>query len=58
MAERTPAERRCDQLAAEARKLRAVRDPSKEQRARLREIETRALPSAWRAVNQMREGLR
>jgi hypothetical protein len=55
---RTPAERRVDLLAAEARKLRAVARPSKEQRARLFEVESRKLPAAWRAVNQMREGLR
>lgn len=47
-----------DSLSAEARKLRAIPSPSKEQRARLWEIENRKLPAAWRAVNQMREGSR
>jgi hypothetical protein len=55
---RTPAERRVDELSAEARRLRLVRMPSKEQRARLFEIETKNLPAAWRAVNQMRDGIR
>jgi hypothetical protein len=55
---RTPAERRVDELSAEARRLRLVRMPSKEQRARLFEIETKKLPAAWRAVNQMRDGIR
>ena len=55
---RTKAERRVDALAAEARKLRAIPRPSKEQRARLFEIEHDKLPSAWRAVNQMRDGVR
>jgi hypothetical protein len=54
---RTPAERRVDALAAEARKLRALDAPSREQRARLYEIEMRKLPAAWRAVQQMRDGL-
>jgi hypothetical protein len=47
-----------DELAAEARKLRAVPKPSREQRARLYAIESRKLPAAWRAVRQMREGIR
>jgi hypothetical protein len=55
---RTRAERRVDELAAEARKLRAVERPSVQQRARLFEIESRKLPAAWRAVNQMRDGTR
>ena len=58
VSDRTRAERRVDALAAEARRLRAVEQPSKEQRARLWEIENRKLPSAWRAVNQMRDGQR
>lgn len=52
---RTPAERRMDALTREARKLRAVANPSKEQRARLFEIETKKLPAAWRAVHQVRQ---
>jgi hypothetical protein len=55
---RTPAERRCDALVAEARKLRAVPSPSREQRARLWEIENSKLPSAWRVVHEMRQGTR
>lgn len=55
---RTRAERSMDALTREARKLRAVANPSKEQRARLYELETRKLPAAWRAVNQMRDGIR
>lgn len=54
MSDRTRAERSVDKLAAEARKLRAVVKPSKEQRARLYEIETRKLPAAWRAVRRVR----
>lgn len=56
--QRTKAERRVDKLAAEARKLRAVEYPSTEQRARLFEIKSKKLPAAWRAVNQMRWGVR
>lgn len=51
---RTRAERRADALAAEARKLRAVAAPSREQRARLHEIVNDKLPAAWRAVNAVR----
>ena len=58
MSTRTPAERRADALAAEALKLRAIANPSREQRARLWDIEARKLPSAWRVVNDMREGRR
>lgn len=58
MSERTPEERSVDALAAEARKLRSVPHPSQEQLARLWAIEREKLPAAWRAVNQMREGLR
>lgn len=54
MSDRTPAERRVDALAAELRKLRGIPNPSREQRARLWEIETRKLPSAWRAVDAVR----
>lgn len=52
---RTPAERSVDRLAEEARKLRAVARPSKEQRARLFDIEDKKLPAAWRAVDQVRD---
>jgi hypothetical protein len=52
---RTPTERSADRLAAEARKLRSIARPSKEQRARLFEIETKKLPAAWRAVQQVRD---
>jgi hypothetical protein len=55
---RSAAERSVDRLAAEARKLRLVPRPSPRQRARLYEIESEKLPAAWRAVNQMRAGLR
>jgi hypothetical protein len=55
---RSPAERRVDDLAAEIRKLRLVSSPTKEQRARMFEIESKKLPSAWRAVQQMRDGVR
>jgi hypothetical protein len=55
---RTRAERRVDELAEELRRLRAVERPSPRQAARRREIEREKLPAAWRAVNQMREGLR
>lgn len=58
MSARTKAERRADALAAEARKLRAIPKPSPRQAARLHEIETDKLPKAWRAVNQMRDGVR
>lgn len=58
MSYRTPAERRIDDLSAEIRKLRLVPRPTKEQRARMWEIENRKLPSAWRAVQQMRDGIR
>ena len=54
MSDRTAAERRVDELAAEARKLRGIPSPSREQRARLWEIVNRKLPSAWQAVNEMR----
>jgi hypothetical protein len=55
---RTRAERRVDALSAEARKLRLIPKPSPRQRARLYEIESEKLPAAWRAVNQMRAGIR
>jgi hypothetical protein len=51
---RTRAERRVDELAAEARRLRTVTNPSREQRNRLWEIEHDKLPKAWRAVRQAR----
>ena len=53
--DRTRAERRVDALAAEARKLRQIPHPSIQQRARLREIETRKLPAAWSAVHRARQ---
>lgn len=55
---RTKAERSVDNLTAELRRLRAVPQPSKEQYARMRDIEKRKLPAAWRVVNQVREGTR
>lgn len=55
MSERTRAERRMDELAAEKRRLLAVSNPSARQRARLFEIDTEKLPAAWRAVQQVRE---
>ena len=55
---RTKAERRVDALAAEARKLRQIPSPSVQQRNRLWEIQTRKLPSAWRAVREQRGELR
>lgn len=55
---RTPAERRVDELSQEVRELRALVNPTKTQRKRLRAIERDRLPSAWRAVHQMRTGLR
>jgi hypothetical protein len=51
---RTPAERKVDQLAAEARSIRASVTPTKEQLARLQAIEKTELPKAWRAVHQVR----
>jgi hypothetical protein len=58
MSARTKAERSVDELAVEARKLRNLPQPSKEQRARLWLIETHKLPAAWRAVHQIREATR
>lgn len=58
MVDRTRAERRIDELSREARELRAIKRPNLRQRNRLFEIESKKLPSAWRAVNQMREGIR
>jgi len=53
MSDRTPAERRVDELGAELRRLRALPWTS-ERGARIRELETRKLPSAWRAVYAVR----
>lgn len=54
---RTPAERSADSLATEARKLRAISHPSREQRARLWEIENRKLPAAWRQLPPRQDSL-
>jgi hypothetical protein len=57
---RTRAERRVDELAAEARRLRTIpaNTRSQAEHRRLRHIVVVELPAAWRAVNQMRGGLR
>ncbi len=54
---RTAAERAIDKLSAEKRRLVQVPYPSVQQRARLYELDQK-LESAWRVVNEMRDGLR
>lgn len=55
MSDRTPAERRVDDLARELDRLRLAAYPTREQRARMTEIANRKLPAAWRAVYAVRD---
>jgi hypothetical protein len=55
--DRTPAERRADELSAEVRRLQAVAHPTARQRVRLAKAIV-ARDRAWRVVHEMRQGRR
>ena len=55
--DRTPAERRADELSAEVRRLQAVANPTSRQRTALAAAIV-ARDRAWRAVSDMRQGRR
>lgn len=51
---RTPAERRVDELSAEAKGLRRLSPRAPTDEARLQQLERVEIPKAWRAVHIVR----